>query len=653
MLRCKIQLRNNKKGKMSQSTEQASALPALMLHAARYRTRVDCLHHLVSLARGACLSVAIGALLLAFWLYDLAHPVLLGSWLLAMLGLTALRLFFVRNFARHFDESEEKQLARWEQGYAVLTGITGLIWGLTVWMPIADPEHNRVLALTVILFCVLLISSSTLVASRKTFAGFAVMLSLPLIARLITLDDRLTFLIGLGVLAMSAIVITAFRKHHDTLVTALSSRHRSEHLLQQQRVIFESVGEGIVFLQPRPQYVAECNRRFAELFGYPIEAMVGMAPWRWHPDRLHWKKLVSDSLPVISAGHPYHAELQLQRADGSRFWGEITGMAVDSGNLSAGTVWIVSDISAKRAAQAALRISEERFRDLVRLSSDLYWEQDEHFRFTNFDGQDEIKHNLPTTQSIGRTRWEIDGLLGVSEAHWKEHIGMLERHESFRDFIYQLATPEGEPRWYSINGYPMFDADGVFVGYHGTASDITSRIESEARFRHLAYHDPLTQLPNRRLLEDRLEHAIRNARRNGQRMALLLIDLDKFKPINDRYGHACGDRVLEAIAGRLRNCVRDTDTVARLGGDEFVVLLPDIEAAEDAVAVAEKIHASIGEPITASEYLHCVASSIGISLYPAHGDDVGALLQRADHAMYKSKQSGGQATQIYDQRVRQ
>lgn len=329
---------------MSHTFEQVSTAPAAMTQAARFRTRVGCLHHLASVAHRASVSVATGALLLALWLYELVPQVLLGGWLLAMLSLAALRLLFVRSFARHFDENRASQVALWEQGYAVLTGITGLVWGLSVWLPMNDPEHNNLFALTVIL-CVLLVSSSTLVASRKTFAGFAIMLSLPLIARLITLDDRQMFLIGLGVVAMSAIVISAFRMHHDTLIAALNSRHQSEHLLQQQRVIFESVGEGIVFLQPKPRYVAECNRRFAELLGYPLEAMPGMAPWRWHPDRMQWKKLVAESLPIIARGLPYHAEMQLQRADASLFWGEVTGMAVDANNLSAGTVWIVSDIS--------------------------------------------------------------------------------------------------------------------------------------------------------------------------------------------------------------------------------------------------------------------------------------------------------------------
>lgn len=633
---------------MEHTTRQASSPSGLTTRSARFRTRIDCLRQLVAVARATSLSVMAGALLMAYWLHDFVAPIALGLWLFSSLTLAALRLLFVRNFTQHFNENRKPQVRRWEQGYARLTAASGLLWGLSVWMPMTDPGHNRLLTLTVILFCVLLVSSSTLVASRQAFSGFLVMLTLPLIARLVTLDDQLTLLAGLGVLAMSAMIFLAFRAHHRTLVEALRSRHQSDLLLQQQRVIFESAGEGIVFVQPKPRYVAECNRRFAELFGYPLDAMPGMAPWRWHPDRTQWKKLVASSLPVIAQGRPYHEELQLQRADGSLFWGEVTGMAVDVDNLRSGTVWIVSDISEKRAAQAALRIGEARFRDLVRLSSDLYWEQDEHFRFTHFDGADEIRRNLPAENLLGRTRWEIIGLVGVPEWRWKEHIETLELHQPFRNFICQITSVDGPPRWYSINGNPMFDAEGRFVGYHGTSSDITLRIESEARFRHLAYHDPLTQLPNRRLLEDRLEQAIRSAHRNGHQLALLLIDLDKFKPINDRHGHACGDLVLEAIANRLRNCVRDTDTVARLGGDEFVVLLPMIETTEDATAVAEKVHACITEPIVAGEHHHRVEASIGISLYPAHGDDAAALLHRADHAMYHGKQAGGKRTHIYD-----
>ncbi|MDA0190101.1 MAG: sensor domain-containing diguanylate cyclase, partial [Proteobacteria bacterium] len=304
-------------------------------------------------------------------------------------------------------------------------------------------------------------------------------------------------------------------------------------------------------------------------------------------------------------------------------------------------------VTAKRAAEAALAVSEARFRDLVRLSSDLYWEQDAQFRYTHFDGSPEIMANIPIDQLIGRTRWEIGGLVGVPEARWKEHIETLNRHEPFRDFIYQLGSHSGRVLWYSISGNPMFDADGQFVGYHGTASDITSRLETEARFRHLAYHDSLTGLPNRRLLEDRIGQAIRAARRNEGRLALLLIDLDRFKPINDTFGHAIGDRVLEATGERLRNCVRAADTVARIGGDEFVVLLTAVSTTGDALQVAEKIIARIAEPIDIDGQRHRIGGSVGISLYPAHGDNAEDLLQHADQAMYQGKQQGGRTATIY------
>ena len=194
----------------------------------------------------------------------------------------------------------------------------------------------------------------------------------------------------------------------------------------------------------------------------------------------------------------------------------------------------------------------------------------------------------------------------------------------------------------------MFDDAGKFVGYHVTASDITLRVEAEERFRHLAYHDTLTRLPNRRLLADRLEQAVRNAARYGHRVALLLIDLDGFKKVNDRHGHAAGDRVLEAVAARLREVVRDADTVARMGGDEFVVLLPEIGETDDAVTVADKIHATINDPISDGCHEHSVGSSIGISIFPDHGDSAMALLHRADHAMYHGKTSGGKTTRLFD-----
>lgn len=621
------------------------SLPPEKQAIAAAQAHLDCLRQLAALAPASGITIIAGALLIGYWLRDLAPAVWLAIWLTALVVLGACRFAFAALIKRHLTEA---QAPRWETRYAVLAGLTGAAWGSLAWMPLPDPDHSRLFIIVVLLFCILLVSSSTLIASTRVLGAFALALTIPLAARAATLGGELALLFCIGLLLMAGVILTSVNAHRRSLLEAMRGRHETAMLLQQQRVIFESTGEGIVFLRPKPEYVVSCNRRFAELFGYRHEQMAGMAPWRWHPNRAQWKSLIESSLPQLTTGRPYQAVFRLQRADGSQFWGDVTGMAVDSQDLGAGTVWVVSDITEKRAAEAALRGSEARFRDLVKLSSDLYWEQDAEFRFTRFDGPDEFTRKLPTARVLGKTRWDAADIFGVKDAAWREHQAALRRHEPFRDFVYCIITTEGQKCWLSVNGNPLFDDAGNFAGYHGTASDITLRIEAEERFRHLAFHDTLTRLPNRRLLADRLEQAVRNAARNGHRVALLLIDLDGFKQVNDRHGHAAGDRVLETVAERLRETVREVDTVARMGGDEFVVLLPEVRSADDALIVAEKIHAAIGEPIADGAHEHHVGTSIGISVFPDHGDSAEALLHRADHAMYHGKSRGGKSTRLYD-----
>jgi len=619
--------------------------PADPAPSTRTQTRIDCLRQLGALAPAAGGAIIVGALLIAFWLRHAVPPERLLPWLGAMLLLGSARFAFAGLLERRFDGTH---FAAWEGSYTALAGLSGFAWGCLAWLPVVDPEHNRLFVIVVVLFCILLVSASTLVASSRALAAFGIALALPLLARTFTIGGELALLFSTGLLVMAGVILVAVRAHRRSLLAALVGRNEVATLLRQQRVIFESAGEGIVFLRPRPDYVVSCNRRFAELFGYPLTDMAGMPPWHWHPDREQWKSLVTASLPELVAGRAYHGVYRLRRADGSQFWGDVTGMAVAGSDLSAGTVWVVSDITGKRAAEAALRVSEARFRDLVRLSSDLYWEQDAGFRFRHFDGAESLRQRLPLDRLLGRAPWEASEVFGVHETQWRRHMATLRAGEPFRDFVYQVRGSDGRCVWLSVSGSPRVDDGGVFVGYHGTASDVTLRIEAEERFRHLAYHDPLTQLPNRRLLADRLEQAIRAAARGGRRVALLLLDLDGFKRINDRYGHAAGDRVLHTVAVRLREAVRDADTVARMGGDEFVVLLPDIGTVDDAIRVAEKIHENVCEPIADGELRYEIGTSIGISIFPDHGSNADALLHRADHAMYHGKTSGGSVTRLFD-----
>ncbi len=612
---------------------------------AEARTRADCLRQLSQVTQVAAVANMTGATLVLAWLNGSVAGHALLAWYLCAILIGLVRFCLPRLMPQSMDAAS---VIRWERRHIVIAGALGLTWGLLAWVPLDAGADASIVSVILVLFCLLLVSASTLAASPPALAGFAVALNLPLVGRILSLAPAQALLLLLTLALLGGVMFAAYRSHQRTMVGAMRSRNEISDLLQQQQVIFDSAGEGIVFMKPRPEYVVSCNRRFAEMFGYPHAAMIGMKPWRWHPNREQWKSLVTRSLPDIIAGRPYHQVLRLQRSDGSQFWAEVTGMAVSASDLAAGTVWVVSDITATRAAEAALRVSEERFRNLVRLSSDLYWEQDAHFRFTHSDGPEHFKRKLPLERILGKTRWEAAEILDVQDTAWEDHIETLKRHEPFRDFVYRVKGADGQKCWLSVNGIPLFDESGNFAGYHGTASDITLRVEAEERIRHLAYHDTLTRLPNRRLLADRLDQAVRNAARNGHRVGLLLIDLDGFKKVNDHHGHAAGDRVLEAVASRLREAVRDADTVARMGGDEFVVLLPEIEVKEDAITVAEKIHAIINEPIADGPHAHAIGTSIGISVFPDHGESAEALLHRADHAMYIGKSRGGKTTRLFD-----
>ena len=191
------------------------------------------------------------------------------------------------------------------------------------------------------------------------------------------------------------------------------------------------------------------------------------------------------------------------------------------------------------------------------------------------------------------------------------------------------------------------DAHGRIDGYLGVASDITERTLALAEISRMAHHDQLTRLPNRRLFHDRMQVAISHARRETGRLALMLIDLDGFKPVNDRLGHPVGDLLLKAVAKRMQGALRESDTLARVGGDEFAVILPRVESSDDALVVAEKIRREIDVPFElAGGYPVSISCSIGIAVYPEHGREEKRLAKNADEAMYIAKAHGGNCTRL-------
>ncbi|PHQ26506.1 diguanylate cyclase [Marinobacter guineae] len=262
--------------------------------------------------------------------------------------------------------------------------------------------------------------------------------------------------------------------------------------------------------------------------------------------------------------------------------------------------------------------------------------------FTHLTGysQEEVVGKTPQVLSSGRHDREFYQRMWnslVTHGYWRGEI--WNRRKSGELYLELLTITA------------ISDDEGKTTHYAGLFTDITQNRKNEEQIRQLAYYDALTGIPNRRLLEDRLEHAIRHAHRRSSLLAVMFMDLDHFKAVNDRLGHAAGDELLILFTNRVQGCLREDDTLARLGGDEFIVLLPDLEKIEDAFQVADRLIARNQETYRINGECLKVGSSIGISLYPQDGATASELLQGADIAMYRAKQDGRNLFRLFSPAV--
>jgi diguanylate cyclase (GGDEF)-like protein/PAS domain S-box-containing protein len=305
-----------------------------------------------------------------------------------------------------------------------------------------------------------------------------------------------------------------------------------------------------------------------------------------------------------------------------------------------GTMVTIADISRRKQAEQALRESEAHLR-LAMEAAQMgmwYWEVDTD-RFVHSDG-------LAALFGFGLDDPLLDYRVLQQRLHVEDRdlFAATMRHAIKQgagfQFDYRVTWPDGTVHWIANRGQVHRDPGGRAMRVIGVGMDITDRKLAEQRIAHMAHHDALTGLPNRVLLRDRIRQAIAQAHRNGSRVAVLFLDLDRFKTINDSLGHQLGDRLLQSVASRILVCVREGDTVARVGGDEFVIVIPAIMSASDASAVAAKILEVLGSAFHLhGNDLH-VDASIGLSLYPADGADAETLMRNADTAMYHAKDSG-------------
>jgi diguanylate cyclase (GGDEF)-like protein/PAS domain S-box-containing protein len=255
--------------------------------------------------------------------------------------------------------------------------------------------------------------------------------------------------------------------------------------------------------------------------------------------------------------------------------------------------------------------------------------------------------NDPVCEIFGYSKEELMGLnykVFTGEETAKQVFTAFNRvyktGEPTREFDWEIIRKDGTKRYFEASVSLQKDISGKPIGFKGIIRDITERREMHQQLNYMATHDALTGLPNRTLFMDRLQVALAQSKRNKNKLAVMMLDLDHFKDVNDNLGHMVGDKLLKEIGSRLTGILRHNDTVARLGGDEFVILLSDLEKTEYAAGVAKVILKALQKPFLSSDDKITCNASIGIAIYPEDCEDVESLLKKSDMAMYSVKTQG-------------
>ncbi|MGH1484014.1 MAG: sensor domain-containing protein [Geminicoccales bacterium] len=361
------------------------------------------------------------------------------------------------------------------------------------------------------------------------------------------------------------------------------------------------------------------------------------------PDHAFWRKHVA----TLDANQPFdNFEYWNRLPDGGEICVSISGTPIfDANGIFQGYRGISSDITARVQAKA-------RLEGFLETATNWLWETDADHRFTFLSA---IRNDTGMKQSNveGKTRWELVGADIDGDEHWRAHLADLDARRPFSDFEYVRPNfkPDDETRYALVSGQPVFDPSGIFMGYRGTARDITEQKNAEQTIAHMAMHDMLTQLPNRAYFTGELERACRTSKRDGTKLAVLYLDLDHFKDINDIHGHSIGDRLLIEVAKRLKSCLRGGDLVARFGGDEFVMIVTPPYDLSSIGYLADRIIKSVAAPCYFDGLEVTSGISVGVAIYPDDGLETDRVLANADLALYTAKRAGRGTWRVFDYRL--
>jgi diguanylate cyclase (GGDEF)-like protein/PAS domain S-box-containing protein len=337
-------------------------------------------------------------------------------------------------------------------------------------------------------------------------------------------------------------------------------------------------------------------------------------------------------------------ERKLVRMDGTTLLAEMRGTIFTAEGRTL-IQSIVRDISRYREIEDNLRKSEERFRDMAQAAGEYLWEVDAQGRYTYLS--DRVVDVLGHTQDWLIGRRPMDFMPEEERQLVANWFSANAREGGFRNLEHRSITRSGETIWQRVSGVAIYDEQGQAAGFRGTGLDITLQKVSEQQVRRMATHDTLTGLPNRALLQDRLQQALSKSERDRLQVGVLFIDLDKFKRINDLLGHSSGDELLRQASRRLTEILRGQDTLCRIGGDEFVAIIENAGSRQELERTAARIIAVLTEEFFLTGGRFTVGASVGISMYPGDAQTPEELIRRADSAMYQAKKRGGGQSAVY------
>ena len=450
--------------------------------------------------------------------------------------------------------------------------------------------------------------------------------------------------------------------------------------LLEYQAILDNASLGITFTRDR--IFLHCNERFSEMFGWTSKELIGQATSIVYPSLDAYQDLGRFAEQTLGAGKRMDIEVQVKRRDGGTFWCRMMANAIDPQDHSKGTIFITEDITERRAASEAIRqllleqqaILANAHIGIAFVKQDCIIACNQHLEHIYGYQPGELANasfsKLLRTVDSFEPELEIasdvaKGASFIREVRQKRKDGGLFWCSMTANLVDQAALENGavwllddiSERKQAQDSLMQARLELELRVQERTAElansnqqlqhEIQVRQQAEEHIRHLANHDALTGLPNRRLLEDRLEHALSQAKRNQNMVAVKFIDLDRFKEVNDKLGHRIGDLLLQTVANRLRSLLREIDTISRVGGDEFILVLSDMTSEQHVLETAEKILHALSQPYFIEQHTLSTTPSIGIAIYPQDGDLSEQLMSRADIAMYQVKKKGRKGYHLY------